>query len=512
MSVKRVLTVDELLKFVEEHKMYSFNSNEAGFELAVQMPGTFRFTKDSEGGDLKGLRAFKSWAFHDNVNLNRTNIETDTFKDKVSTAAFKPILAHIVTNESGEKDFGAHDFHKEVDENGKEKVIYEEQPVGTIDGSQTTVEYDEDAGVNRAVLSGYIFEEYCPDVIEIFERRGYDVDCSVELSIESFAYDAKKKAITFTDYYVSGLTLLGEDHNPGMAGSHLELVDFALNSEQYNDLLGKFNELLSKFENIQKGGSAVNKFEELLQKYGKTAEDITFEYENLSDEELEAKFAEAFETEPEQTTVEYSVTMGDVKRSFSLSLSDKRRAAYRLVSATYDDDWYDVEMFEDDGYLEMYGWFNGKNYRQKFTREGDTFALEGERVEVFAKYLTQEQLDQVTIKDAQFEAMKAENEELKQYKSNKEFEIAHEDKMSALVGYSSIENTDEYKSLLENIDKFSKEEVVEKADAIVGKYARQGMKLNFESTPTPAVRVRFGISDDSVTPENVKSYSGIFDD
>ena len=31
----------------------------------------------------------------------------------------------------------------------------------------------------------------------------------------------------------------------------------------------------------------MNKFEELLQKYGKTVEDITFEYKDLSDEEIE---------------------------------------------------------------------------------------------------------------------------------------------------------------------------------------------------------------------------------
>ena len=52
------------------------------------------------------------------------------------------------------------------------------------------------------------------------------------------------------------------------------------------------------------------KFNELLEKYGKTVEDITFEYENLSDEELEVKFAGLFEegntsedgTEPEPTS------------------------------------------------------------------------------------------------------------------------------------------------------------------------------------------------------------------
>ena len=46
---------------------------------------------------------------------------------------------------------------------------------------------------------------------------------------------------------------------------------------------------------LEEGGNdAVTKFEELLSKYGKTVEDITFDYENLSDEELEAKFEEIF--------------------------------------------------------------------------------------------------------------------------------------------------------------------------------------------------------------------------
>ena len=38
----------------------------------------------------------------------------------------------------------------------------------------------------------------------------------------------------------------------------------------------------------------MDKFNELLAKYGKTADEVTFEYENLSDEELEVAFKEAF--------------------------------------------------------------------------------------------------------------------------------------------------------------------------------------------------------------------------
>jgi hypothetical protein len=513
MGKKRVMTVDDLLAFVKEQRMSSFSSKENGFTLAVQMPGVFRFTADD---DRRGLRKFESRAFHDHVNLNRTNIETEVFKDKIETAGFRPVLANIVMDSAGQKDFGAHDFHVEHDEDGKEIVIFDERPIGVIDGSQTRIEYDEDAEVNRAILSGFIFEEYCPDAIEIFERRGGEVDNSVELTVEAFSYDAKKQALTFTDYYVSGLTLLGAEHQPGMAGSSmtLESATFEFQDDGFNAILDKFNDILSKFENLQKGGETVSKFEELLQKYGKTAEDITFEHENMSDEELEAAFEAAFATQPEtapesqpepQTGVVFSAQCGEARKEFSLSLSDKISAVYELINATYADDWYGVDVYEDDGYVDMYGWCFGKNYRQSFTVEDDVYTLTGDRVEIFARYLTQEELDSL-------ESMKSNYAALEQYKNDKEAEIARADKMSALVGYSAIENTDEYKALLESIDKYSKEELIEKADAIVGKCARQGMQFSFEATPKSAVRVAFSIQDDEVASENVKSYSGLFDD
>ena len=48
----------------------------------------------------------------------------------------------------------------------------------------------------------------------------------------------------------------------------------------------------------------MTKFEELLKKYNKTVEDITFEYEGLSDEELEEVFSTTFgESEPTPDTV-----------------------------------------------------------------------------------------------------------------------------------------------------------------------------------------------------------------
>lgn len=511
---KKILTVEDLLAFCEQNKLYSFDSHKDGHELVINIPATFDVKEEADTDKhLEGLIPFDSEAFHDHVNLNGSNIEEDTFEDELPSAHLRPILAHIITNDDGEKDFGAHDFHvEEVD--GEKVVIYDEQPIGVIDGSQTTIKFDEEAGVNRAVLKGYLWE-YCTEALEILNRRGR-VDCSVELTVRQLAYDAEKKAITLVSYYVSGLTLLGADKQPGMAGSNFGIVEFNKKEFTYDEklieVLEKLNNTLSTLHNLEKGGTTVTKFEELLQKYGKTVEDITFEYDGLSDEELEAKFAEAFETqEPVQPEVKFNVTMGEVNRDFSLSLDDKYKAAYELVSATYDDDWYSVNMYDEDGYIEMYGWFYGKNYRQKFTREGDVFALEGDRVEIFAKYLTQEEINKLETDKSEFEAIKSECESLRQYKSDKEFEIAHNERMAVIADYSSISETDEYKSLVNDIDKYSVEEIIEKADAIVGKYARQGKQFSFEKKETtPAYRPVVKLSNDNQNT-NAPAYGGIFD-
>lgn len=522
---KKILTVEDLLAFCEQNKLYSFDSHDTGKEIVVEIPATFESEEEEDNKHVEGLAPFKSKAFHDHVNLNGSNIEEETFEDELPSAHFRPILANVVKTEDGELDFGAHDFHVE-EEDGEKKIVYDERPIGVINGDLTTIEYDEDAKVNRAILQGYLFAEYCSDEMAILERRG-TVDCSVELSVRKMSYDAKNKVINLDSYYVSGLTLLGAEHQPGMAGSDFGLVEFNKKEfkldEKFIEVLEKLNTTLSAFNKSEKGGTTVTKFEELLQKYGKTVEDVTFEYENLSDEELEAKFAEVFEeheTEPEPQANEiFAQAMSDKVKEFALSLNEKLRAIYELVGNTYTDDWYSVDVYEDEKRLDMHGYFNEKHYRQSYTENEGVFALEGDRVETFARYLTQEELDKfegVKAENesvlAENEAIKAENEELKQYKADKEFEIAHAERMAVIADYSSISETEEYKSLLNDIDKYSKDEIVEKADAIVGKYARQGKQFSFEKkqeTPAYKPAVRMSVSED--TKNTAPAYGGIFD-
>ena len=511
---KKILTVDDLIMFCEKNQVNNFDSSQSdNCEYILNMPATFAVEDESDDKHLEGLLPFTSKAFHDHTNLNKSNINEDTFKEEMPSANFRPILANIVEDEDGIKDFGAHDYHV-VEEDGEKKIVYDEQPIGAIDGTQTTIEFDEEAEVNRAILHGYLYAEYCSDAIDILQRRG-TVDCSVELSVRKFSYDASKKVLNLDSYCVSGLTLLGANYNPGMAGSDFKLDDDVSKEEfahkdKLVEILEKLEFTLSNF-NMKKGGQNMSKFEELLQKYSKTAEDVTFEYESLSDEELEAKFEEIFGEHKVEPKISYTVEMGELKKDFSLSLNDKLYALNSLVNQTYGDDWYSVVVFEDEGYIEAHGFWEGKHYRQSYTQDGDNFSLVDDRIELFARFLTQEECDKLEADRASYEQMKADYEVLKQYKEKVEYEAAHAEKMNILVDYSSIENTDEYKTLIADIDKFTKDEIAEKADAIVGKYARQGVQFSFAKDETVSRKPTVKFSTKSVDRKNVKSYSALFD-
>ena len=116
------------------------------------------------------------------------------------------------------------------------------------------------------------------------------------LVINELSYNAKEKYLDLTDFYFGGCTLLGCDEEgneigEGMLGARADIADFCHKEpiftyqEKMIEVLEKLNLTLSNFNNSktdQKGGSTMNKFEELLAQYGVTAEDITFEVEGLS--------------------------------------------------------------------------------------------------------------------------------------------------------------------------------------------------------------------------------------
>lgn len=550
---RRIMSIDELYEFCLKNNFAHFDSNEFGKELMVRMNGNFEKTSKDEDKHKESLTPFVSRAFHDHVNLNKSEISEESFNENVPSANFRPILAHITTNSDNELDFGSHDYYVTTDKDGNDKVVYEEQPIGVIDGTKTTIEYDEDAGVNRAVLHGYLYDEYCQDAIEILNRRG-TVDCSVELCIRELSFNTANKTLQLDDFYVSGLTLLSKDVSPGMAGSNFKIEDFAVNAETVTfntdnklvETLEKLTNILESFDINQKskeGGTnnKMTKFEELLAKYGKTAEDVTFDYTEMSDEELEAKFAEMFDddnsegdnsdngesgepsndgdgdgegaSDPDGNEGE-SQTFEKIVRTYEISHEDTRYALYNLL-APYeesDNDYYYISNVFDS-YFVYEGWCTDKIYRQNYTKDGDNVAFDGERIELFRELLT-------ASEKAELESMRSNYAALKEFKETAEKNELHAQKEAIINAdnYSVLTEKDsegnyvntDFAELVKTMDNYSVEDFETKVKVMYSDY--MSAHANFSSVDTKkntnSVKILTNMNKKSKPKKN---YGNLFD-
>lgn len=548
MRNKTLLTIDDLVKFCEEQKFAKFSSNETGYKLAVKVPTTFE-SEDSVDENHRGMKKVKIKIFHTGVNRNKSRVSKESAERAMKTIPDRPVLAAIHQLDDGSWDFEGHEM-KTVrnEETGEDETVYIESQVGSFSSEPAFWEHDDKLDKDFVCAYAYIAEDYTRTTSILEEKNGTKNSC--ELVIEELSYDAKEKVLDLDDFYLNASTFLGSrddgtEIGEGMEGSRADIVDF---SEAHNsvliDLQTRLSNVESKLEKVcfnnntqinQKGGNDLVKFEELLKKYNVTADDITFDYEGLSDEELEQKFAETFDddggaasddgagdagttdgnSDPEPTSDEnadegngesdpveepvneegagetqeenpvseesedepvatsddskenpveeeacgadnkkkrkYSITTGEKSANFEVSLDEKIWALSDLVNAQYgesDNCWYSVKVYEN--YLIMYDYWTCIAYKQTYSQDGDNFSLTGDRVEVYATYLTKEELDEV-------EAMRSNYASLVEYKENAEFAKLHTQREEILNAekYNDLRDTDEFKTLVENMDQYS---------------------------------------------------------
>lgn len=559
MRNKTLLTIDDLVKFCEEQKFAKFSSNETGYKLAVKVPTTFE-SEDSVDENHRGMKKVKIKIFHTGINRNKSRVSKESAERAMKTIPDRPVLAAIHQLDDGSWDFEGHEM-KTVrnEETGEDETVYIESQVGSFSSEPAFWEHDDKLDKDFVCAYAYIAEDYTRTTSILEEKNGTKNSC--ELVIEELSYDAKEKVLDLDDFYLNASTFLGsrdvdgekQEIAEGMEGSRADIVDF---SEAHNsvliDLQTRLSNIEYKLEKVcfnnntqinQKGGNDLVKFEELLKKYNVTVDDITFDYDGLSDEELEQKFAETFDddsgaasddgtgdagtadgnSDPEPTSDEnadegngendpveepvneegagetqeenpesedepvatsdeseenpveeeacgtdgkkkkkYSITVDEKSANFEIALDEKIWALSDLVNVQYgesDNCWYSVKVYEN--YLIMSDYWTGIAYKQTYSQDGDNFSLTGDRVEVYATYLTKEELDEV-------EAMRSNYASLVEYKENAEFAKLHTQREEILnaVKYNDLRNTDEFKTLVENMDQYSLVDLKKEAKVI----------------------------------------------
>ena len=141
-----------------------------------------------------------------------------------------------------------------------------------------------------------------------------------------------------------------------------------------------------------------------------------------------------------------------------------------------------------DSYFVYQGWM-GDCYGQKYTKsEEGAVSFDGEPYALYAEFVTKEEQSKLEEMRANYSSIVT---ELNAYKEAEEMN----DKMTVFedVAYANYLETEEFKSLMseENVKKFTKEELTEKADATLGKlvkaqgtFAYKGTKEEVKAKPS----------------------------
>ena len=518
-KLSKILTLDDLYQFfVEQNKTVNFSSKDSGTPIIVTTNGFF----ETNESDMPEMLKLELKVCHTDTNRNGSHISTENMEKAMPTLKYRPILAYIHELEDGTKDFYAHNIEIIEHEDGETEINYIEKQVGCFTADDPWLKYDEENDKTYVHAYAVIPEGYT-EAADIIRRKG-GTKVSCELIINELSYNAKEKYLDLTDFIFGGCTLLGCDEQgneigEGMLGSRADISDFCHKEPAYTyqekliKTLEKLNVVLESFNNNseEKGGIEMNKFEELLAKYGKTAEEVTFEIEGLSDEELEEKFKEAFEDDNDESKLddddesdsenddgdnsddeEEPITTeeeacgkkkkkkkcsidsdGNMSVSFEISHEDIRGALFNLISVYEEEDneWFWITNVYDD-YFIFENWDGNKLYKQFYSIDEDNVTLSGDRQEVFKMILTESEKLAIEKMREDYASLEAKYNELKTFKDNYDAaELkAKKDAIFARSEYSVLAEDEAFKTLVADAEKYSVDEVEAKAKAIFADY------------------------------------------
>ena len=545
---KKYYTLNDLYQFCKNNNFSHFSAKESGGPIIVQSYGEFEANVES----TQGLVPVTLQACHTELNRNLSFISEDTMTKALPSFANKPILGYIHQLDDGTYDFYTHNVSYVEDKNSDDgmRIEYDERPIGVVPEScNAHIEYDEEKDKNYVVVTGYIYEDYGNRAVDIIKNNGGKTKVSVEIAVNEMSYNAKEGYLNIDDMYFMGVTCLGKTPDgeivqEGMEGSNLKLDNFSAKensmfsadiSDKIVDLLSNINEKIDNLSNIKFNEKGVennmNHFEELLEKYGKTVEDIDFDYENMTDEELDAKFAELFEAvvvededqdgddgegavvvdnDGDEPSDEHAVYVAEPvvethEIKYELSHDDVRYALYNLIAAKSEDDYYYTWIAEVYDNKFIYEDFReNKFYRQKYTKDGDNIALDGDPVEVFSEWLSKEEKDAL-------DALKSDYAALKEFKETYDADKTNAEKVSVLerAEYAEIKDSDEFKALASDMGKYSVEEIKVKADLLFA--AAMKKKYSFEAHTNKKPN-NVGINFSAEPDKKKQAYAGLFDD
>lgn len=220
-------------------------------------------------------------------NRNNSFISKEAFERAIPSMYNCPIVANYMR---AEDEIGSHDGEFIKDKDGNVQYVNITQPVGVVPESAS---YDWETVEDDGVIHQYL----CTDVLLWKRQEAYQkikengvTDQSMEISVTNG--EIVDGYYNIKDFHFTAFCLLG---NAEPCFESAALFTFSTDDfkQQYTEMMKEFKAAFSTANITTKEGEReLDTLKELLEKYQLEESELDFEFDGLSDEELEAKIAE----------------------------------------------------------------------------------------------------------------------------------------------------------------------------------------------------------------------------
>lgn len=494
------------------------------------------------------------------LNRNNSFISKEDFVRNIKSIYNCP----IVCNYDRDSDtLGGHDMDVIRDKDGQLKLINLTTPVGCIPESAKTwfADVEDEDGVKRE----YLFAEALLWKRQEAYRKIKDdgvIAQSMEITVKSG--EMIDGVFHIKDFEFTAFALIGVE--PCYEGASLEVFskqDFKQQlSEMMQDLKESFSLIGTSNEEFnihpqtnptEGGNNALDSKNEIIAKYGIDVESLDFSIEDLTEEELIAKFEEMkaaaddgadsgadnqddADNKDDNSEGEGSEDGDSNDNKFALNSNIVEEICNALDAVTVEREWgtcnrywfvdYDPELsiiycWDTNDWL-LYGFsysMNGDNvvidFESKKRKKYDIVDFdEGDQASPFAEVFAQ--LENAIHEDKELEAkydkavsdieaMNAELDELRSFKSEVENAAAKSAREDVLAKFEDLSGNEDFEALCDNCMNYSLEDLEEKCYAIRG---RVGTPAKFSLDGDKAPKLKIDKTNDDDTSN--EPYGGLF--
>lgn len=469
-------------------------------------------------------------------NRNKSNISKESFVNALPSLKNVPIVGRYDV----EKDeFGGHDI-KVINTDKGIKIVNRTIPYGIVPESANQ-------WFKNVEVNGEEKECLFTDIILWKRQYGYEhltevgsVGQSMEINISDYSLDSDG-ICHINQFEFTALCMLEADE-PCFEPAKVQIyAKETINTDfktQYSVMIDELKEISQGINNINFSNEterSIKKVDEklkILEKYGKSKEDLDFSIDDLSIEELEGKLKEFSNTE--------GIVVG-AKQLFSTGYMEKFNKLHELLKK-----FENIE-FDREGNVisEAYVWFydyddnyvmyciktwtvedwTTTQYRQGYTydQENETYVLSDEKEEMVWELITLEEKKELDSKKEQFATLSNIEKEFDEYKENcpiKEYNRLVEFEAKAIKQqredseneiFAKFENrigeTKEFKELVENKANYDLKDLEKECICIVGLYAINEINKETGDEPVTNTSLIYSVIDDKSDDENY--YGGL---